>query len=157
MQVGGGLTHLSIETAVMASRSLTQNSSRCDQPEKIITFGKQTCRLLDKTKPYQRRKLRHPRPTTPELMKPSRKKESANAGWLRRLVRLRIFGTRQFFCDLNVLNGLVGQSVNNVNGAVNSPREPEKPIHQISVKQPKTIHENQRQRTSRQWSIGRKL
>src|SRR5208282_529231 len=59
MQVGGGLTHLSIETAVMASRSLTQNSSRCDQPEKIITFGKQTCRLLDKTKPYQRRKLSH--------------------------------------------------------------------------------------------------
>ena len=39
----------------------------------------------------------------------------------------------------------------------NSPRKPEKPIHQISVKQPKTIHENQRQRTSRQWSIGRKL
>src|SRR5208282_2674872 len=59
MQVGGGLTHLSIETAVMASRSLTQNSSRCDQPEKIITFGKQTCRLLDKTKPYQRMKLSH--------------------------------------------------------------------------------------------------
>jgi len=34
----GGLTHLSIETAVMASLSLTQKSSRCSKPEVYEIF-----------------------------------------------------------------------------------------------------------------------
>ena len=49
----GGLTHLSLETAVMASLSLTQKRSRCREPE-MKTFGKQAYRLLDLFKPYQR-------------------------------------------------------------------------------------------------------
>src|ERR1035438_3454038 len=57
------------------------------------TFGKQTYRLLDNTKPYQRRKMNHAEFMTHENPKPSQQTQGRNRRWFRRLVSCRVMLT----------------------------------------------------------------